>query len=484
MLRGPFAAACFLALGCTGAVVIVADGETGGHGGEGAATVGGSGGAGASGGSGAGPLACTGDIAWARHLGNASDQVAHALTVNGNGHLFLAGKLAGALDIDGHTIASGGSSDIYLASFDADGQLRWGKSFGDAGEQTGPLFLAPTPAGGVVLAGAFSGTVDFGGGARTAGGEDAFVASFDDGGNHLWTNVFESRDAFEKVIDAGVDPASGDVVVGGAFETEIDLGGGPLPNGVDDGFVARFDASGRHLWSRAISGAGAQYVQTVDVDALGRIAFGGSTTGDLDLGAGPLPYAGDGEPDAFAALYDAAATPIWTKLWADPGREFVFRIRFTTNGFVLGGELDGSLAFDGSPPIAAQPGVFAARLSTAGDHVASRAFENLAHIRAFAVDGDQALIAGPFAAMIDSPSGPIETVGGNDGLALGLTSTVGYAWTLPIGSPGDDDAHGIAVDASSNVYVAAHFRDDVTIPGCGTFENRGGWDLLLLARRP
>jgi hypothetical protein len=478
-----------LVLGCANIVGLGPERELVEAGSGAAGAAGGSVGAGGSGGGGGGggggaEFACTGDILWARQLGDGSDQVARGLIVGSTGHLFVTGQFSGDLEIDGQTITSEGNGDVFLASFDRQGALRWMQGFGDAADQTGPVFVSPTPDGGVIFAGAFSGTVDFGGGPLTASGEDAFVAKFDDAGGHLWSKALPSPDGQEKVIDAAVDRASGDVVVGGFFSSQIDLGGPSLLTGSDDGFVARYDKNGVYLWSRAIAGRGIQVVQTVDVGRHGRVAIGGSTTADVDLGKGMLSSFGDGYPDGLAALYDRNGNPVWTKVWADSGYESVDRLRFTTDGIVIAGELYGGVSFDGSEPVSASQGMFVAKLSGSGDHVSSRALQNLRHVRAFAVDGESTLVAGQFIYQTDTESGPINAVGGNDGIVFHLTASVDYGWTLPVGSPDDEAAHGISVDASSNVYVAFYSRADMTIPGCGTFENRGGYDFLLLARRP
>ena len=47
-----------------------------------------------------------------------------------------------------------------------------------------------------------------------------------------------------------------------------------------------------------------------------------------------------------------------------------------------------------------------------------------------------------------------------------------------------DDAGGIAVDEASNAYVLAHFRNTVTLPGCGAFMSKGNSDLLLMKLSP
>jgi hypothetical protein len=421
---------------------------------------------------------------WARQIADSTDEVSRGVAVGPTGNVFLSGIFYGDLDLGGAVMTTQGSADFFLASFDTDGNHRWTKSFGDASDQRGASwFLAPTADGGVVLAGWFSGTLDFGGGPRSSSAQGGFVVRLDADGHHLWSNVFGSPDAYNKAFDVAVDPISGDVVVGGFFVSEIDLGDGPV-TGNGDGFVARFDsASGALVWHRLVAGPDTQFVASVDVDALGRVAFGGATYSDTDLGNGVQTAQNDGWRDPFAALYDGE-TPVWTKLWADPGDDELYRLRFTSDGMVVAGDMDSSISFEGSPPVSATTSVFAAKLAIDGSHVHSKAFQNVRQIDAMTVDHEKTLIAGQFDQQTSSESGPIKAVGGNDGIVLSLSGSLEYDWTTTFGSADEDDAHGIAVDAVSNVYLAVHFRDDITIPGCGTFANRGGWDIVLLKRRP
>src|SRR5690606_34499264 len=71
-----------------------------------------------------------------------------------------------------------------------------------------------------------------------------------------------------------VDPA-GDVVVGGTFDVATDFGGGILePKGGRSGFLVRYSADGKHLWSRVLTRT-ADFVESVAIDTDGAIWVGG-----------------------------------------------------------------------------------------------------------------------------------------------------------------------------------------------------------------
>ncbi len=141
--------------------------------------------------------------------------------------------------------------------FSGSGQVRQGQG------------VALDAAGNIYVAGSFDGAIDLGGGPLTSAGDnDVFVAKLDAGGNHLWSKHFGSVGE-DNGMGIAID-AAGNIVVLGGFTGTIDLGGGPLVDG--ETFLAKLDATGGHLWSRALdSGA-----STMALDSAGDILL---TTG-------------------------------------------------------------------------------------------------------------------------------------------------------------------------------------------------------------
>jgi hypothetical protein len=152
----------------------------------------------------------------------------------------------------------------------------------------------------VVVIGQLTGSADFGGGVLTsAGASDVFVVAFAGSGAHLWSKRFgdaSEQDAAEVAVDA-----NGNVLVAGAFMGSLAFGGPALVSaGGYDAFLAKLDSAGNHVWSRQAGGLDAQYGHTVAVDPSANVAFGGYFFQSIDLGGAPLTtQSGDG----FLALY-------------------------------------------------------------------------------------------------------------------------------------------------------------------------------------
>jgi hypothetical protein len=98
------------------------------------------------------------------------------------------------------------------------------------------------------------------------------------------------------------------------------------------------------------------------------------------------------------------------------------------------------------------------------------------------VDGNgDVLVTGYFSSYFDWDPGP-DTVapgaGYYDCFVLKLSSAGEFLWLQTIGGPGEDQDHGLAVDAANNVYVTGMSSDDVTFgDGDTTLQHGGGiWD--------
>jgi hypothetical protein len=101
----------------------------------------------------------------------------------------------------------------------------------------------------------------------------------------------------------GVDfDDAGNVIATGTFNISADFGGGTLTSaGFTDIFLASYDATGSHLWSRCYGGATYDYGQGVCTGGPGELWLTGSFQQTVDFGGGPLTSAGS--TDIFVARF-------------------------------------------------------------------------------------------------------------------------------------------------------------------------------------
>src|SRR5262249_37974989 len=97
------------------------------------------------------------------------------------------------------------------------------------------------------VTGRFAGTVNFGGATLTASGNDVFVAVLQDSGKHVWSNRFGNNAIGTTITMDGANNA----IVAGSFSNTIDFGGGALMSaGQTVLFLAKLGTGGGYLWAK------------------------------------------------------------------------------------------------------------------------------------------------------------------------------------------------------------------------------------------
>ena len=125
------------------------------------------------------------------------------------------------------------SERVFVRKYDLGGAELWTRRFGGPLDVAGKIALDDT---GIYMVGNASGALP---GQRSAGGFDAFVRKYDEGGTELWTRQFGTS-ASDAAIGASAD-GTGVYVVG-------QIGAGPGAGG--EGFLRKYDPNGAELWTR------------------------------------------------------------------------------------------------------------------------------------------------------------------------------------------------------------------------------------------
>jgi hypothetical protein len=238
-----------------------------------------------------------GDHVWSKRYGGPGAARPQAIAVGPKGDLFLAGGFTNTISFGETTLTAVGGTDAFVAALADDGTATWAQRYGDTGEQiaTG---IGVDSNGDVVFAGALAGTADFGGG-ELAGNEqdDVFVAKLSGAGAHRWSHRFGGP-GVQRALGLAVD-GGGNVLVAGAFAGPLDFGGGALPHrGGRDAFVAKLSPRGDHVFSASFGDASDQLVRGIAASSDGRFAIVGEYAGTVDFGpprgdytrkAAPLP---------------------------------------------------------------------------------------------------------------------------------------------------------------------------------------------------
>lgn len=106
----------------------------------------------------------------------------------------------------------------------------------------------------------------------------------------------------------------------GMFYATVDFGGGNVVGDIFDAIVAKYDATGTHLWSAAFGGPGTDAGNAIDVNASGEVLVGGEWEETKDLGGGLIQPLG--VFDVFAVRFDGAGGQQWSDVFGNPASDF------------------------------------------------------------------------------------------------------------------------------------------------------------------
>lgn len=409
-----------------------------------------------------------------------------SVAVDAKGNVFLTGAFTDTVNFGGGDLASkSGSSDIFVASYTQDGVHRWSKAFGDAGNDEGE-YLRLDSSGNVYVIGLFTGPVDFGGGPLSSQERDAFIASFTGMGAHRWSKGFGGKTT-DSAASVAADP-NGNVYLFGTFATTADFGGGPITSqGSSDAFLVSFTSTGAYRWSKTLGGADRDSGSVLTVDAAGDVFAAGRfrTTTNID---GDV-FTSKGEGDIFIISYDSTGSKRWTKPLGGTGDDAPFDLVTDRSGnLTLTGRFQDAVDFGGGS-IASHGGsdIFLASYSTKAAHRWSKAIGGIPNDagRRLAVDSSgNIFLTGFFSGTADPGGGPLTSQGSSDVLVASYDSLGVPRWQKSFGDNDNECGYGIAVSENGCHVTLSGWFRGKQDFGGGTLTSKGSLDIFVVQFSP
>ncbi len=418
---------------------------------------------------------------WAKTWGGSSDDTINHIEVDGAGNVYVAGNFIGTVDFDPDPVKTdthtshNGTIDAFLSKFDANGQFLWAKTWGggnvpvnnrDLSGRDTAYGVGVDGAGNAYVVGPFRNTVDFNPDPTitethisNAGAENnIYLSKFAPDGTFQWVRTWGPSDggaeSYSVIIDGNYLYMVGDF---SGSTTDFNPWGthdyhtnhpNPKPGPAFDAFLAKFDLNGTFQWAKTWGGEGYDDGPGVAMDANHDVYVAGmyaSQTINFDPAGGS---GGLGHPahdsgsvvDVFLSKFDSNGNFIRVITWGGQGTEDatgIVTVDGANNVYVVGRFASVDCDFDTgagedkhSTHNPAPPGSDWQRQQEAWDIFVSK----------FAPDGT-------------------------------------FQWAKTWGGNGQDNAMGVAVDTSGNVYVSGEFSDTVATdvdfdPGIGVDNHR------------
>jgi CheY-like chemotaxis protein len=390
-----------------------------------------------------------------------------------------------------------GTHSLYAKAYDAAGNSAtsasvsvtvnnpaagpWAERLGGSSTDMGQA-VTTDASGNIILAGVFYSATDLGNGPlNSAGGYDIYLAKLSPAGAPLWSKRFGGT-GNEYVTSIALD-ASGNIFVGGYFNGTNDFGlGQHISSYGYDGYVAKFSSSGVPVWEKTYGstgvGAGYDSVTGVAADSSGNVIVTGFFQGNqIDLGAG-TQWNGAASYDSFLLkLAGSNGANMWSRVYACDSDNQASGVAVDANGdIVVVGKLSGSVDLSNNTGVLPYPhpattlgtagssDIYVGKFASDGTYQWSERFGGgqLDNAMGVAVDRSRNIfIVGYFTASMNMGIGSLSTAGTTDPFVAKLTPSGACVWAKSLAGGNNQSPVGIAVDGSGNVSITGYF--DVSI---------------------
>lgn len=227
-------------------------------------------------------------------FGGVADDWVRNVAVRPGGDVLAAGDfVSNSIDFGaGARPNSGSKSGGYAVSYALDGTHRWDHVYTASGAAC-TVRVAAAPSGGAVIAGFFEGALAIDGvSSASTNGEAALFQALDVAGTKSALRTFATTGG--SLEHAGFEVLAvdrwGEVLVGGTFAYQLDLGAGPIVGASNvDAFFAKLSATGTGAWGRGFGSSKYDSVYGVAVDGSGRVYGVGYHGASMTIGGTSMP---------------------------------------------------------------------------------------------------------------------------------------------------------------------------------------------------
>ncbi|MDH3589388.1 MAG: SBBP repeat-containing protein [Gammaproteobacteria bacterium] len=431
------------------------------------------------------------DLEWAKQAGGPSNESGRDIAVDDSGNSYVTGFFAGEAtfgegEVNETTLSGAGSSDIFIARYDGNGDLLWAKQAGGVSGEAG-TGIAVDGSGNSYVTGSFTNTATFGevGNEITLASNDwndIFIAKYDSSGDLVWAKQAGDPDATfanDEGNGIAVDGLGNSYVTGsfrgpgtfGEGVNEVTLSG----FGFEDIFIARYDSAGNLSWAKQAGGGNSDEGQGMAVDGSGNNHVTGQFQGSATFGEGvnEVTLSSVGFDDIFIANYDSSGDLLWVKQAGGAGATDVLGIAVDGSGnSSVTGQFQGSATFGASEPnettltVAPNGGMFIARYDSSGALMWAEQAGGVtgsATGTGIAVDvSGNSYVGGEFSGSATFGITVLTSAGSEDIFIAKYDGSGTPLWAEQAGGTSADLGRGIGVDGSGNGYVTGFFGGTAT----------------------
>jgi gliding motility-associated-like protein len=280
-----------------------------------------------------------GIVQWVRHAGSTGVDKGLDIAADKNGNTVVTGYFSGTATFGSQTIISAGQQDIFIAKYNASGNLLWVQRAGGSANDVGNSIKFDN-FGNVVLTGEFKSTNCMFGAIMLSAinnSIDVFTAKYDSGGNVIWAKKGSGR-----YTDRGTEittDQSGSVYVAGQFSDTITFDVVHYNYTFNTLFLIKYDSSGSEQWFRWMGSGSVVSMNGLETDTAGNIISAGNYYSSINVFGIPttITIAGTYTNNFFIAKFDTSGALIWTATNGENSTVNLKDIAITPDNKILAG---------------------------------------------------------------------------------------------------------------------------------------------------
>jgi len=284
-----------------------------------------------------------GSIAFRTFVAGSGVPSIRTMSRDANNNLLVTGSFTHDVTFGTTNLTHNTVQDVFMAKLDATAHPIWVQGAGGSGDDEG-VDIAAASDGSVYVCGLVTGEVAVAGeDTGIIGKQSGYLVKMRPDGGGIWQQT--AAPAGSALCTGVAVSQNGSVVVCGAYTgANVEIGGVILPNdGVENGFVARFDAAGNPLGNIRLGGTGAVNMtglKTIGDEVVVAGSFSGTVDFDVNTAAGVVAAVAT---DAFVARYSKTGQFQWVKTFGTSGDQAATELARTSSGDILvGGTFDNS----------------------------------------------------------------------------------------------------------------------------------------------
>ena len=398
---------------------------------------------------------------WAKKTGGTSADIAERVAVDPRGNVFIAGKFTGSFTFGNTSVSSSGIQDIFVAKYDALGNLLWVKTAGGSLVDEG-LAVSCDLSGNVVITGHFRLQATFGTTViNGADKENFYVAKYSSNGTFMWV---KNASGPGKSIGKGVEFDNlGNVLVTGYYEDTCTFGTNTLISpGFKNVFLAKYSPSGALLWVSYGGGAYDTWASSVSTDDDCNSYITGAFKDTANFGNQTI--ISQGGNDVFLVKHDSSGNCTWAVRGGGNNDDYGNGLRVDPlNNIAVTGSFFDTINFPPSASIITNGSKdgFVAYYNPQGNGLWARNMGGLQSDKGIDVDGDKEgnIYVTGFVNGISTFNSIIDTGSGGDEIFIAKYDNLGNIKYADLaGSTSQDYGKGIAVGEPGVAYITGDFR--------------------------